>query len=176
MVVGMVASPSAVAGPAFSVQTPYDDHHLRERHPEVRSTFPTRSVHHTSFLWALCYEPVRSTTHRFVDQNRAGFLPFPEISPAQVPPDARGSGASRSRPAVEVDVRPLGQRPQRLGRRLQGGDQERGESWRLAGALTAAPTSQTPEASTAIERFMLRLPLSSGLLPAFSPPLQGALG
>jgi hypothetical protein len=42
-------------------------------------TFPTRSVHHISFLWALCYEFVRSTTHRFVAQNGAG-LPFPEIS------------------------------------------------------------------------------------------------
>jgi hypothetical protein len=42
----------------------------------------------------------------------------------------------------------------------------------LAGALTAP--SGMPEASTAIERLMPRLPLSSGLLPAFSPP-QGAL-
>ena len=43
-------------------------------------TLPTRSVHHTSFfLWALCHELVRSTTHRFVAQNDAG-LPFPEIS------------------------------------------------------------------------------------------------
>ena len=42
-------------------------------------TFPTRSVHHTSFLWALCQELVLSTTHRFVAQNGAG-LPFPEIS------------------------------------------------------------------------------------------------
>jgi hypothetical protein len=29
-------------------------------------TFPTRSVHYTSFLWALCHELVLSTTHRFV--------------------------------------------------------------------------------------------------------------
>ena len=41
-------------------------------------TLPTRSVHHMSFLWALCHELVRSTTHRFVAQNGAG-LPFPEI-------------------------------------------------------------------------------------------------
>jgi hypothetical protein len=27
---------------------------------------PRLSVHHTSFLWALCRELVRSTTHRFV--------------------------------------------------------------------------------------------------------------
>jgi hypothetical protein len=42
-------------------------------------TLPTRSVHHTSFLWALCHELALSTTHRFVAQNGAG-LPFPEIS------------------------------------------------------------------------------------------------
>ena len=41
--------------------------------------FPTRSVHHTSFLWALCHELVLSTTHRYVAQKGAG-LPFPEIS------------------------------------------------------------------------------------------------
>jgi hypothetical protein len=40
----------------------------------------------------------------------------------------------------------------------------------LAGALTAP--SGIPEASTAIERLMPRLPLSTGLLPAFSPPLS----
>ena len=42
-------------------------------------TLPTRSVHHASFLWALCHELVLSTTHRYVAQNGAG-LPFPEIS------------------------------------------------------------------------------------------------
>jgi hypothetical protein len=42
-------------------------------------TLPTRSVHQISFLWALCHELVRSTTHRFVAQNGAG-LPYPEIS------------------------------------------------------------------------------------------------
>jgi len=54
-------------------------------------TLPTRSVHHTSFLWALCHELVLSITHRFVAQNGAG-LPFSEISHlrAPAPPDARG--------------------------------------------------------------------------------------
>ena len=42
------------------------------------TTRPTLSVHHTSFLWALCNELVRSTTHLLVAQNGAG-LPFPEI-------------------------------------------------------------------------------------------------
>ena len=42
-------------------------------------THPLRSVHHTSFLWALCQELVRSTIHRFVAASGAG-LPFWEIS------------------------------------------------------------------------------------------------
>ena len=42
-------------------------------------TRPILSVHHTSFLWALCHEAVLSTTHLLVAQNGAG-LPFPEIS------------------------------------------------------------------------------------------------
>jgi hypothetical protein len=41
-------------------------------------THPLRSVHHTTFLWALCQEPLRSTTRRVVAVNGAG-LPFLEI-------------------------------------------------------------------------------------------------
>ena len=43
------------------------------------TTRPFRSVHHTSFLWALCQELVRSTTHRLVAVTGAG-LPFWGIS------------------------------------------------------------------------------------------------
>ncbi len=50
-----------------------------EKATQKSTTLPRLSVHHTSFLWALCHELVRSTTHRFVAQNGAG-LPFPEIS------------------------------------------------------------------------------------------------
>jgi hypothetical protein len=57
-------------------------------------TLPTRSVHHTSFLWALCHELVRSTTHRLVAQNGAS-LPFPEIS------HLSPSSATRSRVRCE---------------------------------------------------------------------------
>ena len=57
-------------------------------------TLPTLSVHHTSFLWALCHELVRSTTHRLLAQNGAG-LPFPEIS------HPRPSFSSRSRVRFE---------------------------------------------------------------------------
>jgi hypothetical protein len=45
------------------------------------TTTPRRSVHHTSFLWALFQEFVRSTTtQRFVARSGAGF-PFSEITP-----------------------------------------------------------------------------------------------
>jgi hypothetical protein len=50
-----------------------------EKATQKSITLPTRSVHQTSFLWALCQELVRSTTHLFVAQNGAG-LPLPEIS------------------------------------------------------------------------------------------------
>ncbi len=61
-----------------------------EKATQKSITFPRLSVHHTSFLWALCHELVLSTTHRFVAQNGAG-LPFPEIS------HLSPSSASRSR-------------------------------------------------------------------------------
>jgi hypothetical protein len=50
-----------------------------EKATQKSITLPTLSVHHTSFLWALCHALVRSTTHIFVAQKGAG-LPFPEIS------------------------------------------------------------------------------------------------
>ena len=58
-------------------------------------TFPTRSVHHTSFLWASFagHELVRSTTHLLVAQKGAG-LPFPEISHLS-PSSARRSRVRR---------------------------------------------------------------------------------
>lgn len=55
---------------------------------------PWRSVHQASFLWALCQELGRSTTHRCVAANGAG-LPFWEIS-ASSP-----RSSSRSRVALE---------------------------------------------------------------------------
>ena len=59
-------------------------------------TFPTRSVHHISFLWALCHEFVRSTTDSWPKTVPA--YPSPR-SPTQAPApqDARGSSSSRSR-------------------------------------------------------------------------------
>jgi hypothetical protein len=39
---------------------------ISEKAIQKSMTRPWRSVHHTSFLWALCHELVRSTTQRFV--------------------------------------------------------------------------------------------------------------
>jgi hypothetical protein len=39
-----------------------------EKATQKSITFPTRSVHHISFLWALCQALVRSTTHLLVAQ------------------------------------------------------------------------------------------------------------
>ncbi len=50
-----------------------------EKATQKAITRPHLSVHHTSFLWALLHELVRSTTHRFVALIGAG-LPFSEIS------------------------------------------------------------------------------------------------
>ena len=50
-----------------------------EKATQKSMTLPLRSVHHTSFLWALCHELVLSTIHRLLAQNGAG-SPFSEIS------------------------------------------------------------------------------------------------
>ena len=39
-----------------------------EKATQKSMTLPARSVHHTSFFWALCQEFVLSTTHRYVAQ------------------------------------------------------------------------------------------------------------
>ena len=39
-----------------------------EKATQKSITFPTLSVHHISFLWALCHELLRSRTHRNVAQ------------------------------------------------------------------------------------------------------------
>ena len=43
-----------------------------EKATQKSTTLPPLSVYHTSFLWALRQEPVRSTTHRFVAPSGAG--------------------------------------------------------------------------------------------------------
>jgi hypothetical protein len=128
---------------------------------------PTRSVHRTSFLWALCHELVRSTAY---SPQTVQACPTPR-SPTSVPtpPAARGLASSRSlgrggrsspRAACQASWPP------------PPGWEQNGESWWLAGAVVA-PTGM-PEASTAIERLMPCYPLSTEFLPAFCPP-QGAL-
>ena len=54
-------------------------------------TGPLLSVHHTSFLWALCHELVRSITHRFVAALSGAGLPFSEISATSSPRSCRRS-------------------------------------------------------------------------------------
>src|SRR5215207_10563287 len=51
-----------------------------EKATQKSMTSPRLSVHHTSFLWALCHELVRSMTHRFVAALSGAGLPFSEIS------------------------------------------------------------------------------------------------
>ena len=58
-------------------------------------TRPRRSVHQSSFLWALCQEFVRSTTHRFVACSGAG-LPFSEIMGVRLRASRRSLVASES--------------------------------------------------------------------------------
>ena len=65
-----------------------------EKAIQKSTTLPSLSVHHTSFLWALLHEFVRSTAHRLVAAIGAGF-PFSEIS-AKKPRSRR-----RSRVAFE---------------------------------------------------------------------------
>ena len=55
----------AIAGPAPPNEPTYEDDNLGEA-IQKSMTRPRLSVHDTSFLWALCRELVRSTTHRFV--------------------------------------------------------------------------------------------------------------
>jgi hypothetical protein len=59
------------------------------------TTRPRRSVHHTSFLWALCQELVRSTTQPFVAFSGAG-VAFREISAMSPRPRRRTRVASES--------------------------------------------------------------------------------
>ena len=134
---------------------------------------PLRSVHHTSFLGATfaCHERLLSTTHRLVAQNAIG-LPFLEISHYQPPTLQLLAGEIGVVAGVEVEAPPYGQSSQRVSTTPSRVGARRGGSWLLAGAL-GAPKSM-PKASTAVERLMSCLPVSTGLLPAFSPP-QGAL-
>jgi hypothetical protein len=50
-----------------------------EEATQKSTTFPRLSVHHTSFVWALCQELVLSTIQRFVAPSGEG-LPLWEIS------------------------------------------------------------------------------------------------
>src|SRR5215218_7671180 len=94
-----------------------------EKATQKSITLPTLSVHHTSFLWALCHElalynpPIRGPIRRRLALLR-DLPPKPQLPKAL-------AGQARVVTAVEVDARLIGQSSQRLGSRLQGGDQKR---------------------------------------------------
>ena len=69
-------------------------------------TLSLRSVHHTSFLWALFQEFVLSTTQRLVAASGAGF-PLSEIMGIK-PRALFLAGSLKILAAIEVDVHPLG--------------------------------------------------------------------
>ena len=66
-----------------------------EKATQKSMTRPSRSVHHASFLWALCHELVRSMIQRFVTASGAG-LPFSEISASSPRPSRRSRVAFES--------------------------------------------------------------------------------
>ncbi len=66
-----------------------------EKATQKSMTCPCLSVHHTSFLWALCHELVLSTTQRFVAPSGAG-LPFWEISASSLRSSRRSRVSSES--------------------------------------------------------------------------------
>jgi hypothetical protein len=51
-----------------------------EKATQKSITCPRLSVHHISFLWALCQALVRSTTQRFVAATSGTGFPFSAIS------------------------------------------------------------------------------------------------
>src|SRR5215203_3880339 len=141
-----------------------------EKATQKSITLPTRSVHHTSFLWALCHELVLSTTHRSLAQNGAD-LPFLEISASSPRSLRRSRVAFESYPRSRWTFIPSGS-PPKVSATVSRVSGSSGESWWLAGA--AKVPRGMPSASTIVERLRPCLPRSTGLLPAFCPP-HGAL-
>jgi hypothetical protein len=107
-----------------------------EKATQKSITLPTRSVHHTNFLWALCHALVRSTIHRSLAQNGAG-LPFLEISASSPRSLRRSRVALESYPRSRWTFVPSGN-PPRVSATVSRVSGSSGESWRLAGALTHA--------------------------------------
>jgi hypothetical protein len=61
-----------------------------ENATQKSTTFPTLSVHHESFLWALCHALVLSTPPTSSWPNMARACPSPRSpTPTQAPADAR---------------------------------------------------------------------------------------
>ena len=96
-------------------------------------TRPRRSVHHTSFLWALCHELVRSTTQRFPICSKAG-SPFSEISKVKPRDRSFARVVSESYPRSRCTLICSGSGPSTS--RVFRVSPRSGESWRLAEAAT----------------------------------------
>ena len=117
-----------------------------EKATQKSITLPTRSVHHTSFLWALCHELVLSTTHRSLAQNGAD-LPFLEISASSPRSLRRSRVAFESYPRSRWTFIPSGS-PPRVSATVSRVSGSSGESWWLAGA--AKVPRGMPSASTIV--------------------------
>jgi hypothetical protein len=137
-----------------------------EKATQKSTTLPRLSVHHTSFLWAsfACQELVLSTTQRFVAPRGEG-LPFWEISEMSPRSSSCSRVALESYPRSRCTLAPSASPPTEAQACSRVGTKS-GESWRLAESVTAPMGMPSP--STAVERLMPRLPLSTGLL---CPPL-----
>ena len=158
-----------VAHPALSDQPPHYDDHLGERHPEIDHTTPAlRTPHQLLVRVVPGTRPLNHPPLRGCQRGRnvlAGDLADQPLLPESL------AGDERVVAAIQVYARPIWQSPPtepEARRRVGTGS---GESLRLAGAVTAS--NGIPLASTAVERLMPCFPLSTGLLPALSPP-QGA--
>ena|SRR5918995_1689429 len=113
-----------------------------EKATQKSITLPTRSVHHTSFLWALCQELVLSATQRSVSQNGAG-LPFLETSASSPRSLRRSRVAFESYPRSRWTLVPSGN-PPRVSATVSRVSGSSGESWQLAGAVTV-PSAQSSD-------------------------------
>src|SRR3712207_250297 len=138
-----------------------------EKATQKSMTLPTRSVHQTSFLWALCHELVLSTPISWWPKT-APACPSPRSpTSAPVPPDARGSDASRSRRGRGGRSPPRAAPPAPRTSPPGWGHQQRRVVAALAGALTAP--SGLPSASTAIEHLSVFLGIEQAHSKSFSP-------
>src|SRR5215218_2508811 len=110
--VGGWSSLPAVASPAFSVEPPYVDDHVRERHPEV--DHPPHSLRAPNKLLVGVVPRARPLHHPSIRGPIRRGLTLPRDLPSQLQLLQALAGELRVVSAIEVDARPLGKRPKRL--------------------------------------------------------------